>query len=97
MDKTDNAVVIAEGEVRSVRAHSFTDRDTGEIQDKGRRLSLLTEGGFLNLSVPKKFAEVPLAEGDLVRLKVEVLLWEFNGKNGTSFIFGELVGQGAHK
>lgn len=94
-------VVIVAGEVRQVvHKRDFVDTTSGEVTPKsGRTVSVLTYGGFLKVSVPKKFDEVAFEEGQIILIKCDVLPWSMPKRDGgtlhgTAFIYtGELSGE----
>ena len=91
---SDSPMVGVKGEVRGIRPKSFTEQETGEVIDKGRTLTVLTErGGFLSVTVPKTKADLAFETGEQVDLDVEVFVWDMNGKQGTSFILTDVISQ----
>lgn len=71
-------VLFVPGEVRKIeKKRDFTDKVTGEFRPgKGRKVEVLTYGGFLTVSVGEAFDEYPIHEGDVVLWKVRALPWK---------------------
>lgn len=85
-----NPVVIVAGEVRQVvQKRDFVDTVTAEVTPKsGRTVSVLTYGGFLKLSVPQKFDDVPFEEGQIILVKADVLPWTMPKRDGSGTLHG---------
>ncbi len=57
-------VLVIAGEVIEVSGKSFTNRETGEVTDKGRVAIVKTAKGFIELKLPVSQGAVAIAAGD---------------------------------
>ncbi len=80
-------VGLLAGTVREVRKNEFIDRSSGMIEDRGRKVTLLTRAGFAQFNVPVEFASVIFREGEQVALWVRLVEWSMNSRNGTTLVF----------
>ncbi len=91
---SDSPMIRVTGEVRGIRPKTFTEQESGEVIDKGRTLTVLTDrGGFLSVTVPKAKADLVFETGERVDLDVEVFVWDMAGRQGTAFILTDVVSQ----
>lgn len=79
-------ILTAHGEVRRLIPQEFTDTATGETRPR-LRAEILTEGGFLTVTVPVALHEAHrLTIGKVVTVKVEARPWAFNNRTGTAYV-----------
>lgn len=88
---TVDPIALAVGTVREVTPSTFINRETGTVEDRGRKLTVLTSGGFLVISVPVEFNRVLFEEGKPAAIWFRIREWSFGGRTGTSFIFSNLA------
>lgn len=80
-------LVLGIGTLREITKSEFMNRETGQVEDRGRKATLLTRGGFLQFNIPTAFNSLELEEDDPVVVWLRVREWEFNGRKGTTLIF----------
>lgn len=93
-------ILFVPGEVRKVeKKRDYTDRTTGEVRvGKGRRVEVLTFGGFLTVSLGDAFDEVEVHEGDVILWRVKALPWTIQREErglpplqGTAYVYDGVV------
>lgn len=80
-------VGLLAGTVREVRKNEFVDRTSGMIEDRGRKVTLLTRAGFAQFNVPTEFASVIFREAEQIAVWVRLVEWSMNSRNGTTLVF----------
>lgn len=84
---------LAWGTVREVKRQEFVNRETGVVEQRGRRVTLLTTAGFLTMSVPITFDKIPFEDfaGQSIAAIIVLRDWSFNNQKGTAYIFERFV------
>ncbi|WP_137878073.1 hypothetical protein [Microbacterium sp. 4NA327F11] len=92
-------VLVIAGEVLSVDPRSFTNRETGEVEDKGRVAVVKTARGFVQLKLPVRNAGVEIAAGDRGAWYVTPFEWGFvrdgAARYGVAYVYEEAVPRSA--
>ena len=87
--------VIVVGLLREVKRVEFVNRETGVVEARGRKLTILTEVGFLEVSAPVAYDRLPFEE--LVGREFGCVAlfreWSFNGRTGTTVLFERMLSQ----
>lgn len=80
-------VLLGVGTVREVRKSEFLDKETGEYQDRGFKVTVLSRAGLFefNLPVSEPVEAFPLGAPVVVWLRYKS--WNFRGRDGVSLIF----------
>lgn len=89
-------VGLLAGTVREVRKNEFVDRSSGMIEDRGRKVTLLTRAGFAQFNVPVEFASVIFREGEKIAIWVRLVEWSMGSRNGTTLVFESLAASAVH-
>lgn len=84
-------VVLAVGTVREVINNEFINRETGLIEDRGRKITILTRVGFLQFNIGVAFSAVFFEVGAPAVVWVKLKQWSFNGREGVTLIFDSVA------
>jgi hypothetical protein len=89
-----NPVILLDCVIGSVSRDVYTDRETGVVSDRGRKLSVQTaQGPELEVKVPADFDVIEFPVGVNVLLNAEYSEWRLDsGKEGSSMKFAGFVG-----
>ena len=80
-------VVLGVGIVREVNKSEYLDKTTGEYEDRGFKVTLLSRAGVFQFNLPKgePVEAFPLGAPCVVWLRYKI--WNFRGRDGVSLIF----------
>lgn len=86
-------ILIVDGAVREVSDSTYTDPETAQVRDNGRKVILLTAQGFIEVKVSPDidFRTLQIVNGDRFIAFVELSEWAVNGKTGSTLKFVSLV------
>lgn len=87
----DNALAILIGEVRGIKIREYTDKETGDIQERGRDVRLVTETGFVTVRIPQDRDDVQFENKKTYGVVVELREWSFNSRNGVTLVFNSFT------
>lgn len=85
-------VVLASGIVREVVINQFIDRESGEVQERGWKVTLLTRVGFLQFNLPQTEDVNMFPEGGPAVVWLRIRTWELRGRAGTTLVFDSYCG-----
>lgn len=90
-----NPVIVLDSVVSDVVRDVYTDRETGVVTDKGRKLVLQTgapNSDLLEVKVPEPaFSGVVFVPGEHVLINAEYLEWDMDGRRGSTMRFHSFV------
>jgi len=84
-------VVLAAGTVREVAKNEFIDRSTGTVENRGRKVTLLTREGFLVFNAPTASNDVVFEAGAPAAVWLRYREWEMNGRRGVTLVFDQVA------
>jgi hypothetical protein len=84
-------VVLAVGVVREITRKEFVNRDSGEVEDRGHVVTVLTRVGFLQFNLPLGFAPALFEVGSPCVAWLRYRSWEFNGRQGVTLVFDSVA------
>lgn len=87
---TIHPVALVVGVVREVVPNEFVNRETGVVENRGRKVTVLTRAGFAQFNVPVEHQRVPFDTGDEVAVWVRIASWQMNGRSGTTLVLDSL-------
>lgn len=90
-----NPEVLIHGEIREIsrKIYNNVDPDTGEMREenRGRKVTVLTRTGFLQLGFPASFDGLALTEGQPIAVWAAYVDWNMNNRRGNSLIFNRVA------
>ena len=88
-------LVMVDGIIREVSDRDYTDRETGVVQDRGRKVILQTGRGFIEVVVGTDDARVPLVVETRWTVFCELSEWTLdNGRGGCTLKYADHVTRG---
>ncbi len=80
-------VLLAVGTVREIVKNEFQNVETGELEDRGHKVTLLTRVGFLQFNLPTGSPRELFSVGAPVVAWLRFKRWNFRGRDGVTLIF----------
>ena len=90
-------VLLGVGTVREVTKSEFLNKETGEMEDRGHKVTLLTRVGFLQFNLPAFDSAEAFPVGAPCVVWLRYKKWNFRGRDGVTLIFDTFATDGVAK